>query len=379
MKEYPGLLSLAQEMIRYPTVTPEDNGLLARIGEILQGMGFQVFLLPFGKIRNLYARFGSGAPLLCLAGHTDVVPVGDPARWAADPFCGDIVDGRLYGRGATDMKGAVAAQIMAARSFLKNHPDFSGSIGFLLTGDEEAVAEDGTVRVLDWLRDRGEKIDFALVGEPTGVERVGDTIKNGRRGSINGELILYGVQGHAAYPHLAENPIHRGLPVLQEMVETCFDRGNAFFPPTHFGFTSVQAGAGAANVIPGEMKVSFNLRYSSASTFDSIRKTLQEILNRSGLRHDLRLTHFSGAFITPPGKLTDRAAEAVLETAGIPAALSTSGGTSDARFFAAHGVEVAELGLVNRNAHKVDESVPVEEIHLLCRIYERTLEKMLHI
>jgi succinyl-diaminopimelate desuccinylase len=363
-------------MIRYPTVTPEDNGLIARIGEILKGMGFQIFPLPFGKVRNLYARFGSGAPLLCLAGHTDVVPVGDPSRWSRDPFCGDIVDGRLYGRGATDMKGAVAAQIIAARSFLKNHPDFSGSIGFLLTGDEEAVAEDGTVRVLDWLRDRGEKIDFSLVGEPTGVERVGYTIKNGRRGSINGELILYGVQGHAAYPHLAENPIHRGLPVLQEMVETCFDRGNAFFPPTHFVLTSVQAGAGAANVIPGELKVSFNLRYSSASTFDSIRKTLQEILHRSGLRHNLKLTHFAGAFIIPPGKLTDQASEAVLETAGIPAALSTSGGTSDARFFAAHGIEVAELGLVNRNAHKVDESVPVEEIHLLCRIYERIMEKM---
>jgi succinyl-diaminopimelate desuccinylase len=370
-------LSLAKELIARSSITPEDAGCQQLLAGRLQKLGFHTEHLRFGKVDNLWARRGDKAPLFVFAGHTDVVPTGPLAQWRSNPFEPTVRDGRLYGRGAADMKGSLAAMVVATEEFLQQHPRHRGSIGFLLTSDEEGPALDGTVKVIEHLRSRGERIDWCLVGEPTCTDNVGDTIKNGRRGSLSGVLTVYGQQGHVAYPHLADNPVHRAAPALAELSATQWDRGNEHFPPTTFQISNIHAGTGADNVIPGELKVHFNFRYSTAVTHTGLQQCVESLLKKYQLKYRLDWTLSGKPFLTSKGELIDAVTRAIREEAGIETELSTAGGTSDGRFIAPTGAQVVELGPVNATIHKIDECVTVEELERLTAIYSRTLENLL--
>ncbi len=370
-------LELARDLIARPSVTPEDAGCQELLADRLRPLGFETEPMPFGEVRNLWARRGSDGPLFCFAGHTDVVPPGPLEAWESDPFAAEVRDGLLYGRGAADMKGSIAAMATAVERFVSSHPDHRGSIAWLLTSDEEGPAVNGTVKVVEALEKRREKIDWCLVGEPSCSKRLGDTIKNGRRGSLNAELVVKGMQGHVAYPHLARNPVHEALPALAELASTEWDRGNEFFPPTTFQISNIHAGTGATNVIPGELQVIFNFRYSTETTHVALEARVEEVLERHGLEYAIEWFLSGKPFLTPAGALVEAARKAIRDVAGIETELSTSGGTSDGRFIAPTGAQVIELGPLNATIHKVNECVAVEDLDLLSEIYERLLVRLL--
>ncbi|MFO1407172.1 MAG: succinyl-diaminopimelate desuccinylase [Steroidobacteraceae bacterium] len=370
-------LDLTCELIRRPSVSPEDHGCLDLIGARLAALGFRNERLDFGPVANLWAVRGSGGPVLCLAGHTDVVPTGPREDWATDPFEPVVRDGTLYGRGAADMKSGLAAMVTATERYLARHPGHGGRIAYLLTSDEEGPSVDGTRRVVEVLRARGETIDWCVVGEPTSGERLGDTVKIGRRGSLSGRLTVHGVQGHIAYPQLADNPVHGFAPALAELVARHWDEGNEFFQPTSFQVSNVTAGTGAPNVIPGEMKVRFNLRFSTEQTVESLQRTVLAILDRHGVKYTLEWFVSGLPFLTRPGFLTTVVSAAVRDVTGLDPEFSTTGGTSDGRFISPMGAEVVEVGVPNATIHKVDECVRLEDVEALTRVYERILERAL--
>jgi succinyl-diaminopimelate desuccinylase len=369
-------VDLAQEFIEFDTTTPKDNGMQSRMISYLKKAGFTIHPLPFEGIQNFYARLGNSSPVFCFAGHTDVVPSGPEESWTTPPFSGKIRENNLFGRGAADMKGALAAMVSAVSEFLKESPLQKGSIVFLITGDEEGAAIHGTAKVMEWLREKGEKMDFCLVGEPTSNLRVGDQIKNGRRGSINGRLTLYGIQGHVAYPHLAKNPLHEGLDILKELAGLQFDRGNSFFDPTRLALTNIQGGTGTDNVTPDRVEIRFNIRFGTASTFSSIKEKIEKLLKASGQKFSVEFTLSGEAFLSEKGRLIESMIQSVQEETGITPELSTSGGTSDARFIAPEGIEVAELGLKNETIHKIDEHVSLADLAALSKIYKKILNKI---
>ena len=370
-------LDLTCDLIARPSVTPEDHGCQALMASRLAAVGFRTETLQFGSVTNLWARRGDAGPLLCFAGHTDVVPSGPLEEWRSDPFAPVIRDGVLYGRGAADMKSGLAAMVTAAEEFVGAHPDHRGSIAFLITSDEEGPSVDGTKRVVEVLRERRETIDWCVVGEPSSDKAVGDTIKIGRRGSLSGRLTVHGVQGHVAYPQLAENPVHTLAPALAELTSRVWDAGDEFFQPTTFQISNLNAGTGAPNVIPGELKARFNLRYSPVQTVEVLKRTVEEILTRHGVRYTLEWYVSGEPFYTPPGDLSAAAVEAARAISGAAPKLSTGGGTSDGRFIAPLGAQVIELGVTNATIHKVNECVRIEEVDLLHRMYRGVLERLL--
>jgi succinyl-diaminopimelate desuccinylase len=377
-------LALAEQLIARRSVTPEDGGCQELIADRLVRIGFACRALPFGPegahVSNLWAiRRGTevDGKLLVLAGHTDVVPTGPLAAWHSDPFVPTRRDGRLYGRGASDMKSSIAAMVVAAEEFVAARPRHAGSIAFLITSDEEGPSLDGTARVCDWLKNEGIRLDYCVVGEPTSVDRLGDTIKNGRRGTLSGKLVVRGVQGHIAYPQLAQNPIHLAAPLLAELVAVEWDRGNAHFPPTSWQMSNIHAGTGAGNVIPGELVVDFNFRFSTESTPASLRERFEAIVARHGVEHTLAWTLGGEPFLTTPGRLSDALARAIRERTGVETTkLSTTGGTSDGRFLAKLCAEVVELGPVNASIHKIDEYVAIADLDVLKDVYRATLEQL---
>ena len=370
-------LDLARALISRNSVTPQDAGCLELITERLVPLGFHIERIDIGGVSNLWARRGTQEPVLCFAGHTDVVPTGPLDRWSSDPFQAQIRDGKLYGRGAADMKTSLAAFVTAIETFLAEHPDHAGSIALLLTSDEEGIATHGTVKVVEALGARGETLDYCIVGEPTSVKTLGDMIKNGRRGSLSGTLRVKGKQGHVAYPHLATNPIHGFAPALAELAATHWDDGNEFFPPTTFQVSNIHAGTGANNVIPGECEVLFNFRFASVTTADELKARVHEILDRHGVEHDIGW-HLSGKpYLTGRGKLVAALSHAIQEVTGLDTELSTTGGTSDGRFIADICREVVEFGPINATIHQINECVPVDSIEPLSAIYARTLTNLL--
>lgn len=368
---------LARELIRRPSVTPEDAGCQELLAGRLAPLGFVIEPMPRGGVENLWARRGTAAPLFCFAGHTDVVPTGPRADWISDPFEPSVRDGRLYGRGACDMKGSLAAMVTAVEAFVARHPGHAGSVALLLTSDEEGPATDGTRYVVERLQARGERIDYALVGEPSSQDRLGDTLKNGRRGSLNGVLRVLGKQGHIAYPHTAINPFHVAAPALAALCAEVWDAGSAHFPPTSFQFANLHMGTGADNVIPGVLEAQFNLRFSTALEPEAIQSRVRRILDAGGFDYALDWRLSGRPFLTPAGALVDAAQAAIGEVMGLTARLSTGGGTSDGRFIAPMGAEVLELGPVNASIHQVNESVGIAELDQLHRIYVRLLERLL--
>ena len=370
-------LELTRALIACPSVTPADAGCQALMTERLAASGFSIETLQFGSVTNLWARRGDAHPVLCFAGHTDVVPTGPLEEWRSDPFTPVIRDGVLYGRGAADMKSGLAAMVTATEEFVAAHPDHRGSIAFLITSDEEGPSVDGTKRVVEALKARGETIDWCIVGEPSSGQTVGDTIKIGRRGSLSGRLTVHGVQGHVAYPQLAENPVHTLAPALAELTARTWAGGDAFFQPTTFQISNLNAGTGAPNVIPGELKARFNLRYCPVQTVEALKKTVEDILARHRVRHTIEWYVSGEPFYTPPGELSQAAVDAITAVTGTAPQLSTGGGTSDGRFIAPLGAQVVELGVTNATIHKVNECVRVEEIGLLHRMYRGVLERLL--
>jgi succinyl-diaminopimelate desuccinylase len=378
-------LRLAEELIARRSVTPTDGGCQDVIRSRLEALGFECQALPSGpddaRVSNLWAvrrgRRGTGGKLLAFAGHTDVVPPGPLSAWTSDPFVPTHRDGRLHGRGAADMKTSLASMVVATEEFVAARPEHAGSIAFLLTSDEEGPAVDGTVRVCEWLARRGERLDYCIVGEPTSVDRLGDMIKNGRRGTLSGRLRVIGVQGHIAYPHLAKNPIHLATPALAELVAVRWDDGNAYFPPTSWQMSNFHAGTGAGNVIPGEAVIDFNFRYSTESTPEDLKARVQAVLDRHGLRYELAWTLGGEPFLTPVGELSEALVAAIRERTGTTAELSTTGGTSDGRFIAKICPQVVEFGPVNATIHKIDEHVEVASLEPLKDVYRATLERLL--
>ena len=370
-------LALTQQLIRRPSVSPEDHGCLELIAQRLAAADFRIERMPFGPVENLWALHGTGRPLLCFAGHTDVVPTGPREEWRTDPFEPVVKNGVLYGRGAADMKSGLAAMITAAERFVALQPRHVGALAFLLTSDEEGPSVDGTRRVMEALEARGDKIDWCIVGEPTSTDALGDTIKIGRRGSLSGKLTVHGVQGHVAYPHLADNPVHALAPALAELAARVWDKGNEFFQPTSFQVSNINAGTGAPNVIPGELKVRFNIRFSTEQTVEKLQQTITEILDRHKVNYTLEWFVSGLPFFTAPGKLSDAVTRAVHEQAGRKPELSTTGGTSDGRFIAPTGAQVVELGVINATIHKVNESVRVADVDALSRMYERVMDLLL--
>ncbi|MFD1806920.1 succinyl-diaminopimelate desuccinylase [Pasteurella oralis] len=371
------IISLASELIRRPSISPDDQGCQQVIAERLEKLGFQIEWMPFNKTLNLWAKHGSGSPVIAFAGHTDVVPVGDEKQWQYPPFSAQIVDDILYGRGAADMKGSLAAMIVALETFVQAKPEHQGTIALLITSDEEAAAKDGTVRVVETLLAREEAIDYCIVGEPSSNQQLGDIIKNGRRGSITANLYIQGIQGHVAYPHLAENPVHKALAFLTELTAYQWDQGNAFFPPTSLQIANIQAGTGSNNVIPGELYVQFNLRYCTEITDEQIKSKVAVMLEKHQLRYRIEW-HLSGKpFLTAKGKLVDATVSAVKKvTQNIPH-LDTGGGTSDARFIALMGAEVVEFGPLNKSIHKVNECVDVNDLVQCGEVYQQILNNLL--
>jgi succinyl-diaminopimelate desuccinylase len=370
-------LELAEQLIARRSVTPADEGCQQLMGERLAAAGFTLEPLRFGTVDNLWARRGSAAPLFCFAGHTDVVPTGPLEEWRSDPFLPAIRDGFLYGRGAADMKTGLAAMVTATEEFVRSHPAHKGSIAFLFTSDEEGPSVDGTRRVTETLSARGERIDWCLVGEPSSEATIGDTIKVGRRGSLSGRLTVHGVQGHVAYPQLAENPVHTLAPALAELTRQVWDQGTEHFQPTSFQVSNLNAGTGAPNVIPGELKARFNLRYSPVQTLEGLKARVEEILRRHAVRYTLEWYVSGEPFYTPPGQLSQAVGDAVAQVTGNRPRLSTGGGTSDGRFIAPLGAQVVELGVVNASIHKVNECVRVDDIGTLHRMYVNVLKRLL--
>ena len=370
-------LELCCDLIRRASVTPEDGGCQAVMMARLEKLGFACTPLPFGEVSNFWAERGTAGPILVFAGHTDVVPTGPVEAWDSPPFEPTLRDGVLYGRGAADMKGSLAAMVVACEAFVAAHPDHPGRIGFLITSDEEGPAIDGTVRVLEYLRDTGRTIDWCLVGEPSSSEQLGDVIKNGRRGSLNAVLTVRGVQGHIAYPQLADNPIHRALPALAALTAEVWDEGNSFFPPTSLQISNIGGGTGATNVIPGELEVLFNFRFSTEVSDAELRERTEALLRIHGLDYSIEWSLSGQPFLTPDGALVDATVESIRRETGLETALSTGGGTSDGRFIAPTGAQVVELGPVNRTIHKLNEAVVAADLPRLAAIYRGILERLL--
>ena len=370
-------LQLTKELIARSSVTPDDAGCQALLAERLAQLGFHIEHLRFGEVDNLWARRGNSEPLFVFAGHTDVVPTGPESDWSSPPFTATLKDGLLYGRGAADMKGSIAAMLTACERFIAQHPQHQGSLAFLITSDEEGPAVDGTVKVVEWLQQRQQTIRWCLVGEPTSTAKIGDVIKNGRRGSLNGRLVIQGLQGHVAYPHLARNPIHLAAPALNELCAITWDAGNEHFPSTTFQISNIHGGTGASNVIPGKLTIDFNFRFSTEVTDDVLKARVHALLDKHDLKYDLRWSLSGQPFLTPAGELVNATRQAVQDVCGYMAELSTSGGTSDGRFIAPTGAQVLELGPLNASIHKVDEHVSVQDLDVLSQIYERVLERLL--
>ncbi len=370
-------LALAVELVRRQSITPLDEGCQDLLAARLRPLGFAVESLCFGEVTNLWARYGSQPPLFVFAGHTDVVPPGLENKWRFPPFAGVVDNGNLYGRGAADMKGSLAAMITACERFVAKHPQPRGSIAFLVTSDEEGPARHGTIKVIEHLQARQERIDWCLIGEPSGRKRVADTIKNGRRGSLNAHLWVHGLQGHVAYPERVVNPIHRFAPALAELTTTVWDDGNAFFPPTSFQVSNLRAGIGADNVVPDVLEAQFNFRYSTVFTTAELQARVEAILTRHGLDYSLEWRPSGDPFLTPGGALLQASIRSVSEVLGIDCEISTTGGTSDGRFIAGTGAEVIELGPVNATIHQLNERVRVADLDTLSHIYERIMERLL--
>lgn len=371
------IINLAQNLIRRPSISPDDQGCQQMIAERLANLGFEIEWMNFGETTNLWAKHGSTKPLVAFAGHTDVVPTGDESQWQYSPFSAEIVGDMLYGRGAADMKGSLAAMIVAAEEYVKTNPNHKGSIAFLITSDEEAAAKDGTTKVVDALMARGELIDYCMVGEPSSSQTLGDIVKNGRRGSITGNLYIQGIQGHVAYPHLAENPVHKATPFLTELTQYQWDKGNEFFPPTSLQIANIQAGTGSNNVIPGELYVQFNLRYCTEVTDEMIKDKVAEMLQKHDLKYHIEWNLSGKPFLTKPNKLVKAVVDSLEQVVGITPKLDTGGGTSDARFIALMGGEVVELGPLNTTIHKVNECVSIPDLVTLGDVYKQMLIHLL--
>jgi succinyl-diaminopimelate desuccinylase len=370
-------IDLLLDLVRRPSVTPDDAGCQDLLAARLNDLGFSCESMPFGEVSNLWARLGDTGPVLCFAGHTDVVPPGNIEDWSSDPFEPQDRDGLLYGRGTADMKSGLAAMVVAVERFLPSNADFNGSIAFLITSDEEGRARDGTLKVVETLQARGEKIDWCVLGEPSSQDQLGDIVRVGRRGSLSGMLTVNGIQGHVAYPHLADNPITRFAPALAEFLSTEWDTGNEFFPPTSFQFVEIASGLGAPNVTPAELTARFNFRYSTVWDHDELKKKTESMLDAHGLKYELNW-HLSGKpFLTQPGELVDATVAAIKDITGIDPELSTGGGTSDGRFISPAGTDVVELGPVNESIHKVNECVKLDDVTSLSKIYQQILERLL--
>jgi len=370
-------LGLTRELISRRSITPKDEGCQTLLGERLARLGFKVEPVRRGDVANLWARRGSSAPLICFVGHTDVVPTGPLDQWHSDPFVPTERDGKLFGRGAADMKTSIAAFVVAVEDFLAKHASHKGSIALLVTSDEEGPAVDGTVKVVELLKNRGERIDYCLVGEPTCVAKLGDTIKNGRRGSLSGALRVKGVQAHIAYPHLGKNPVHKVAPAIAELAATEWDTGNESFPPTTWQISNIHAGTGADNVTPNDVDIKFNFRFGTASTADSLKQRVQAVLDRHKLEYKLDWTLGAAPYLTPRGKLVDALSAAIREVTGAAPEVSTTGGTSDGRFIAEICREVVEFGPVNASIHKLNEHIDLAAIEQLREIYQRVLVRLL--
>lgn len=378
MNQLSATVELACELIRRPSLTPKDEGCQALMCARLEAIGFDITPLRFGEVDNFWAVRGDSGPMLCFAGHTDVVPTGPEADWATPPFEPIIKEGVLYGRGAADMKSSLAAMVTATESFIAQHPNHSGRIAFLITSDEEGPAHDGTVRVVNWLREHNTIPDWCLVGEPSSKLSLGDVIKNGRRGSLNAKLLVKGLQGHVAYPELADNPIHRAAPALAALANEVWDQGNEHFPATTFQISNIAAGEGVTNVIPGTLALLFNFRYSTELTAEELKARTCAILDQHQLSYELEWQLSGEPFLTPEGKLATAAIDAIAKVRNTTAALSTSGGTSDGRFIAPLGTQVLELGPINATIHQVNECVLVQDIDDLSEIYRHILSQLLN-
>ena len=373
----PGALELAQELIRRRSVTPADGGCQDYLAARLEKSGFRCEPMRFGEVSNLWARRGSARPLVCFAGHTDVVPTGPLSEWHTDPFVPTVRDGKLYGRGAADMKSSIAAFVVAVETFVEEKPSHSGSIAFLLTSDEEGPSVDGTVKVVEALKKRGETMDYCIVGEPTSVDALGDMLKNGRRGSLSGKLSVKGIQGHVAYPHLARNPVHQLAPALAELARTQWDKGNEAFPPTTWQVSNIHAGTGAGNVIPGSVEIDFNFRFSTESTDALLMQRVEAILEKHGLEYSVSWVLGAKPFLSAQGRLARVVQDVCKRHTGRNAELSTTGGTSDARFIIEIAPEVIELGPVNASIHKLNEHIELDALEQLPRIYLDVLRALL--
>ncbi|ANQ66171.1 succinyl-diaminopimelate desuccinylase [Candidatus Pseudothioglobus singularis] len=369
-------LELAKSLISKPSITPDDHGCQAIMIDRLNKIGFEIHPLKFGDVDNFWAVHGDSGPLFAFAGHTDVVPAGDENAWNTKPFEPTIKDGYLYGRGAADMKGGLASMVTATEKFIKENPNHKGRIAFLITSDEEGVAVNGTVKVMDYLKANEQKIDYCLLGEPSSTSSTGDVIKNGRRGSLNGVLKINGKQGHVAYPHLAKNPIHLVSPALDDLCNQEWDNGNDYFPATSFQISNMHSGDGVTNVIPGDAQVKFNFRYSTETNKENLQKKVHEILDLHNLDYSIEWSHSGYPFLTPKGELVSACVEAIKKTKGIDTELSTSGGTSDGRFIAQEGTQVVELGPVNATIHQINESVLVQDLDDLSEIYYQVLRNI---
>ncbi len=370
-------LELSLQLLRQPSVTPIDHTCQTIMADRLSAIGFKIENMRFEDVDNLWARRGTASPVFCFAGHTDVVPTGHLDAWESDPFLPEIRDGKLYGRGSADMKTALAAMVVASERFVKKHPNHKGSIAFLITSDEEGPSINGTVKVIETLEARQEKMTWCLVGEPSSTHTLGDIVKNGRRGSLNAVLTVKGKQGHVAYPHLAINPIHTASKALTELCDTVWDNGNEYFPATTFQVSNIQAGTGATNVVPGTMTVTFNFRYSTEVTADELKARVFEILDRHAVDYDISWTLSGLPFLTPVGELVNAAKKAIKNITGTETELSTSGGTSDGRFIAPTGAQVLELGVLNATIHQINEHVNIDELEPLAEIYEQILVELL--
>jgi len=370
-------LELACELISRPSVSPIDGGCQEVMIERLQALGFTIQRLPFADVENFWAVKGESGPVLCFAGHTDVVPTGKLEDWQQPPFEPLIADNILYGRGAADMKGALAAMVTACERFVAEQPNHTGRIAFLITSDEEGPAINGTVKVVDWLREKNTIPEWCVIGEPSSNQKLGDIVKNGRRGSLNATLIIKGTQGHIAYPHMADNPIHRAAPALAELMAQHWDEGNAFFPATSFQVSNINAGTGATNVIPGDITVVFNFRFSTEVTAPQLQERVEAILGRHELRYEIEWNLSGEPFITEPGDLVSAVVDSIKTETGIDTELSTSGGTSDGRFIARLGTQVIELGTLNETIHKVDEQIIASDLDKLSNIYQGILKNLL--
>ena len=370
-------LELTCDLIRRQSVTPEDAGCLDQIGARLEALGFVLERMPFGEVDNLWARRGTAAPVLAFAGHTDVVPTGPLDAWSTPPFEPTMDGEMLRGRGTADMKGSIAAMVTAVERFVDAHPKHDGSIAFLLTSDEEGPSVNGTVKVVDALSARGEKMDYCIVGEPTSVERVGDMVKNGRRGSMNGRVTVHGIQGHVAYPHKARNPIHELNAALSELAERTWDNGSEYFPPTSFQVSNITSGTGAENVIPGTANAVFNFRFSTAQTDEGLRAAVHEVFDRHAESYEINWRTSGQPFLTPVGELVGAVRDSITDVTGLETELSTTGGTSDGRFIAPTGAQVVELGPVNATIHQIDECIRAADLDVLSKLYEGTLQRLL--